>query len=210
MSSLVAGLPYAMHSTPVFRSADTRHLPFMDRLDEELQVLERRRRMDAVTEVENVTRPAARASQHVARSLAYQLGRPQQHGRVEVALDAAVVTDDRPPCIQWDAPVERDYVRAGRGYRLEQTGRVGAEVDPWYVERRQLAEQRARVRQDPGVVVLARQRTHPRVENLDRRRARRHLRPQICGHRRGQLGEQPLERRRLRVHERLDLEEVAA
>src|ERR1700726_33267 len=117
-----------MHKTPT-DSRDTRDLPLVDRLDQDLQVLERGRGQHAMPEVEDVTRLAARAPKDVARALAYQLGRAEEDGRIEVALDAPVMTDSLPAGLEWHAPVERHDVWAGRCNRLEQRRGVRAEVD---------------------------------------------------------------------------------
>src|ERR1700674_3907527 len=113
MSSSLGGLPYAMHKTPV-DSRDTRDLPLVDRLDEELQVLERGRGKHPMPEVEDVSRPSAGTAEDVAGACAHQFRRSQQDRRVEVALDAAVVADPRPTGLERHAPVERDDVRPCR------------------------------------------------------------------------------------------------
>src|SRR5260370_37083533 len=102
-----------MHRTPT-GSRDTRDLPLVDRLDEELQVLERGRGQHAMPEVEDVAGSAARAAKDVARSFAYQLRRAEQHGRVQVALDAPIVTDSLPAGLGRNAPVERHDSRPSR------------------------------------------------------------------------------------------------
>src|SRR5260370_16961260 len=107
-----------MHRTPT-GSRDTRDLPLVDRLDEELQVLERGRGQHAMSEVEDVAGPAARAAKDVARAFAYQLRRAEQDGRVQVALDAPVVTDSLPPGVERNAPAERHHARPTPRNRLQ-------------------------------------------------------------------------------------------
>src|ERR1700704_6067025 len=106
MSASAPGLPYAMHRIPVACSSDTRDLPFVDGFDEELQVLERCRRQHAVPEIEDVTRPATGAAEHITRARADQVRGTEQHRRVEVALDASFVTDPLPAFVQRHSPVE--------------------------------------------------------------------------------------------------------
>src|ERR1700719_1218596 len=110
MSASVAGLPYAMQSTPVGGSGDTRDLPLMDNVDQQLEVFKGRRRHHAMPEVEDVPRATTRAPEYVAGPLADQLWRSQQHGRVQVSLDASIRADPIPAAVQWNAPVEGDDV----------------------------------------------------------------------------------------------------
>src|SRR4030088_65765 len=117
-----------MHSTPVRGSRDTCHLPFVDRLDEQLQIFERRRGGDAVTQVEDVTWPAACATQHIASTGSDQFGRPEEHRRVQVALDASVEADHPPADVQRYAPIERDDIRSGGSDWSKQADGVGPEV----------------------------------------------------------------------------------
>src|SRR5690242_16407509 len=99
----------------------------MHGLDEQLKVLDARVGRDAMPEVEDVSQPSVGAAQDVDRARADHAGRPKQHSRVEVALQAAFEPDALPPLIEVDAPVERHDVRAGRGDELEQSGRAGAD-----------------------------------------------------------------------------------
>ena len=61
-----------------------------------------------------MTRPAGGAREHVERRSLHARPRRQQHGRVEVALHAALVADDRPAGVERDAPVEPEHVAAAR------------------------------------------------------------------------------------------------
>ena len=54
---------------------------------------------------------------------------PEQHGRVEVSLDGAVIAGELPALVERDAPVEADHVAAGGGHRREQRDRAGSEMD---------------------------------------------------------------------------------
>src|SRR6202171_1581782 len=128
MPSSPAGLPYAMHRTAV-DSRDTSDLPLVHCLDEKLQVLERRRGQDPMPEVEDVTRPSAGTAEDVTRARAHEVGRPQQHRWIEVALDAAVMAAPLPAGVQRHSPVERHDVGPRGRDRLEKAGGVRAEMN---------------------------------------------------------------------------------
>ncbi len=179
----------------------------MHRLDQQLQVFQRRLRQDAVPEVEDVSDPAARPPQHVARALANHVCRRQQHRGVEVALDSKVA-DMPPPLVQRHAPVERHDVRSRLRDQLEQARRVGAEVDPRHQQRRQRVEDRARVPDHARLVIVGGQGADPRIEDLNRLRASRDLRAEIAGHRRGELAQQLIESFWLVEHEGFHAREV--
>src|SRR5260370_8386755 len=83
-----------------------------------------------MSEVEDVAGPAGRAAKDVARAFAYQLRRAEQDGRVQVALDAPVVTDSLPAGVERNAPVERHDVRPSRRNRLGPRCGVLPEMDP--------------------------------------------------------------------------------
>src|SRR6266566_7579936 len=197
MPASPSGLPYAMHSTPVAGSGDTRDLPLVDGVHQQLQILERGRRQHSVAQVEDVAQTTARSAQNPAGALAHELGRAQQHSRIEIALYAAVVTDTLPADIEWHAPVERYNVRARRHDRLEQRGGVRPEMDARNIDWFQGFENRASVSENSSLVVLNRQGADPGVEKLYRARTSRDMRHQVSGHRRRELRQQLLERGRL-------------
>ena len=68
----------------------------MDQLDEALQILYRRARQNAMTEIENVPWSGLRQRKDVAGFLFHYRPGGQQCGRVEISLDSAVVTDSSP------------------------------------------------------------------------------------------------------------------
>src|SRR5487761_1100465 len=154
MSASPAGLPYAMHRTPVARSSDTCRLPLMNRFDQELEVLEWSRRQHPVAQVEDMARPPGGAPEHFAGAFADQVRRTQQDGGIQVPLDPAIVADPVPADVKGYAPVERDDVGAGRRDRLQKTRRVGAEMDKGNFERSERFEDRTGVGKDASLVVL--------------------------------------------------------
>src|SRR5439155_21717319 len=101
-----------MQRIPVRGSRDTGRHPEMNGVDEDLEILDGRVGQDAMSQVEDVAVAAGRAVQHVARPLADQGWRPQQHSRGEIALAAQPVTDQGPSLVEPPAPGEGHYVRA--------------------------------------------------------------------------------------------------
>src|SRR5687768_7204940 len=83
--------------------------------------------METMAEVEDVTGPAGRALEHVARLIHRDLRSREERERIEVALDRAVPADSLPRLVEWDAPVDRDRVSPRFRHRLEQR-RIAAEV----------------------------------------------------------------------------------
>src|SRR5450759_5661131 len=136
-----------MQRTPV-DSRDTCDLPLVHRLDEDLQMLQWRRRQDPVPEIEDVARPAAGTAENVAGALAHKLRRPEEHRRIEVALDAAVVADPIPARVERHPPVQRYDVWSRGRYRLEHPGCVRAEVDPGHARRAERREDGAGMGED--------------------------------------------------------------
>src|SRR5437879_2035697 len=135
-----------MHRMPV--SADIRGHPCVDRFDEQLKIFNAGFGKDTVSEVEDVAEAAVGASQHVARPLPDQVGRPEQHRGVEVSLDASVVPDSLPSLVERHTPVQRDDVRARACDGLQQAGGIGPEVDPGHSEWSKWLEYRASVLHD--------------------------------------------------------------
>src|SRR5581483_12383529 len=72
-----------------------------------------RARQHSVAEVEDVARPPGGSCEDVARLRLDAFPRPEQRRRVEVALYAAPIADERPPVVERDAPIEADHVTAG-------------------------------------------------------------------------------------------------
>src|SRR5215212_4568052 len=83
----------------------------------------------SVPKVEYMTRPPSGTVENSSRFGFDPLPRGEQHGRIEVALYAALVADFGPAAVQRDAPVEADDVAAGGGHVAQERRRTGAEVD---------------------------------------------------------------------------------
>ena len=131
---------------------------------------------------------------------------PEQHGAVEVPLDAAVVADPLPGDVERHAPVDADHVAADGRPLLEQVRVAGREVDRGHVDR---LEHARRVGRDELAVVGDRERAGPGVEELDRVRARSGAGGDVQSECLGELLHQRVPDLRLRVHARLGQLELA-
>src|SRR5512139_1513665 len=85
----------------------------MDKLREQLHMFHRRGGKDPMPEVEDVSRPAADARQHVFGLLEHALGGAEQQRRIQVALDGTVEADLLPGLVDRNPPVGADDVAAG-------------------------------------------------------------------------------------------------
>src|SRR5262245_34698941 len=83
---------------------------------------------NAVAEIEDVTRPAARPRQDVTDLTRALRGGREQPRRIEVSLDRAVA-DARPRGIERDPPIDADHIATGRREVLQKGCRPGAEVN---------------------------------------------------------------------------------
>ena len=84
---------------------------------ERLDVLERGRRQDAVTEVEDVAGPSARACEDLVGRREHAIERAEQQRRIEISLDAAVGADALPGFVERCAPVGANDVAPGLAAR---------------------------------------------------------------------------------------------
>src|SRR6478736_6803964 len=99
----------------VQRSLAQRFLVHVPR--ERLNVLNRRRRKNPVTQVEDMTYSAARTLEHVVGGGDDPIEWTKQHRWIQVALNAAVESDALPRFVKRRAPVCADHV-APRGTQL--------------------------------------------------------------------------------------------
>src|SRR5439155_26578024 len=90
---------------------------------------------DAVAEVEDVPRAAARAIEHLAHLATQGLARREQGGGIEVPLDPLTVAQPTPGGVQGDAPVDADDVSTRPREVLEEGACPCAEVDDRDVRR---------------------------------------------------------------------------
>src|SRR6266446_10949717 len=99
-----SGDPYAIRITAVSRtSSDTgRHRARLDELGQACDPVGIGPRQHAVPEIEDVARAARGTVDHVASGGLDALPRPEQHGRIEVSLHAALLADDGPAVVEGD------------------------------------------------------------------------------------------------------------
>src|SRR5262249_26694885 len=117
-----SAIPLRLAPRPSGRSARPNQL-YQPREDSWIGV-----RKHAVAEIEDVAGTAACAAEDIERPGLDALPGAQQGRRVEVALNTAVA-DLGPGAVELDAPVDADYVAAGRGHVPKQRGSAGAEMD---------------------------------------------------------------------------------
>src|SRR5689334_16018774 len=99
----------------------------MDVTRERLYVFDRRRRQDAVAEIEDMPGTAGGAREDVVRRGKHAVERAEQERRIEVALDAAVRANPLPRLVERRAPVGADDVAAGVAQIAE--NRPGADAE---------------------------------------------------------------------------------
>ena len=165
--------------------------------------------LHAVAEVEDVTGLAPGRPQHGPGARHRVLGRPEQQGGVEVALDG-----DRagpgPRLGDGDAPVHREHVEAQRGQPLEVGGGAGGEEDGRDAGLPDGRGDAREVGEAERLQVLAGQLAQPALEDLGRLGAGRDLRLQLDHRRPGELLEQRVGRRRIAPEQRLEPREPLA
>src|SRR5688500_12504528 len=98
----------------------------MDVLREHLHVLDRSRGQDAVTQIEDVARPAVDAAQHVVGLLEHPRWRAEQQRGIQVSLYGVVAADSLPGLVDRNAPVHADDVATGVAQLLENRRRARA------------------------------------------------------------------------------------
>src|SRR5215472_9394279 len=77
-----------------------------------LDVLDRSRRQNAVPEVEDMAGPSSRFLEHLVRLCKDAIERPEEHGRIEVALHRAIEPDALPRLAEGRAPVGANHIAA--------------------------------------------------------------------------------------------------
>ena len=111
-----------------------------------------------MAEVEDVARPSRGFGEDRSRPSRDDRERRETHGRIEIALNAAIA-DARPGIRQPDPPVDAHDLARHIGEERKQLGVPGREVNARDASDR--VEDAARVRSDRPGIVLGRQRARP-------------------------------------------------
>ena len=86
-------------------------------------------RKDAVAEIEDVAARALCALQDVSSAPLDQLLRPEEDGRIEIALERDAIAHARARGVEIDAPVDAEDLGSGLGGGLDVTGRLAGVID---------------------------------------------------------------------------------
>lgn len=92
----------------------------------------------------------------------------EKHCGIEVSLHCDSSADPARGIVEGYAPVDADHVGSDLGHGLEQLPCPDTEVDAGHAEIGDLGQHARTVWRDEGPVVGIRQRTGPRIEELDR------------------------------------------
>src|SRR5947207_5774794 len=96
---------------------------------ERLHVLDRRRRQNAVAQIEDVPRASAGLLEDLVGGGDDAIERAQEHGGIQVALDAAIEPDALPGFVERRAPVCADDVAPRLTQLAENRSGADAEMD---------------------------------------------------------------------------------
>src|SRR5574337_332493 len=151
----------------------------VDRLDERLDVLRRRRGLDAVAEVEDVTGLVAHRLEQAAGAGDERGLWAEEQRRVEVALQRHRGGELAAPLLDRQAPVERDHVVADLPERSEVRRHAGREEDGGHPRLPERLRDARQVGEAELLQVLAPQLAEPALEDLDRLGPGRDLRLEL-------------------------------
>ena len=146
----------------------------MNRLHHRNDMIYRSIGKDTVTQVKDVARSPAGASENLPDPAADLVWWGKKRDWIQVSLDADVEPNLLPRLVQIYPPINADNVSACGADQLEQPGGPGAEVDH-RSPRRQPFNGSSRVGKDVLLVVIRAQAPHPAVEELYRLRPCRDL-----------------------------------
>src|SRR5688500_284153 len=177
-------------------------------LCERLDVIDWRRRKNAVAEIENMPWPAARAFEDAVRGCEHAVERREQQRRIEIALDRPIVTNPFPRIVERNAPVGADDVAARFAQILQDICCARSEMDRGYAGAPNRIEDLPGVRQHELAIVGRVESASPRVEDLNSLRAGFDLRFHVFAHDRREHVAQPVPRERVGIHQRLGQREV--
>ena len=171
-------------------------------------MVDRRFRQHAVTEVEDVARSPRGAVEDVVDLEAEFTPRREQGRGVEIPLNGALVADRLPGLVEGTPPVHTDHVAACARDLVDVVGRAHAEVDHRHTDVFQTIEEHGGVGKGEAAVVREPERDpRPGIEHLERLGARARLRGEVVRLHGDELRHETLPRGGLTEHQRLRLRE---
>ena len=187
----------------------------MNRINHRQDVIDRRVRQHAMTEVGDIAWPGHHAlvvsdlREHLADSAADFLDGGEEQGRIEIALQCLIGTDQAAGIVQPQPPIDTDHV-AARFAQQRRQGRIArGKMDHRHAGADPL-NHRAAVRQDVAAVVIHTQATDPAIEELNGLGPGVDLGVEIQGHAAGDAAHHDVPRGRVAIHQALGGAVVAA
>src|SRR5260370_32753668 len=99
---------------------------FLHKASQILHVLDRRLRQNAMTEIENVSRPAPGAPQNSLGARLQFCPAGEEQNRIQIALHGAAKFQAAPALVKQNAPVEPDHFRSGFFHGRKKSGGIRA------------------------------------------------------------------------------------
>src|SRR5262245_61999442 len=121
-------------ATSLNDSSDMGEAITMDVLSERLDVLDRRRGENAMSQIEDVPWLPVRSLQHIVGCGQHAIERCQQDRGIQIALNGAIVPDALPRLIQWDAPVGADDITTRFAHIAKNGSRSSPEMNGRHAE----------------------------------------------------------------------------
>src|SRR5215471_10450850 len=174
----------------------------MNHVDRCLNMLDRGRRQDTVTKIEDVSVATISTTQNIFDASFDFMQRGIEGDWVKVALDRAIIADHRPGLIEVNPPVYTDHVSTGFAHLAQNGRRPSAKVNHGHAFPLEAVKDQLYVRLHIFGIVAGRETADPAVEELDGLRARTDLPSEIPGHDAGKLVHELVPAIRLTVHHR--------
>lgn len=175
----------------------------MDKPRKLLDIGDRGRWQDAVTEVEDMSAAAARARQDVTRADEKAIPGSQQQRGIEIALNRAVRPNALPRFVERDSPISPKHISSRLSHRVQNRPGGDTKVNRWHAVSLDGTEDLLRVGQDKLAIVVDVQCADPRIEHLDGVDAGIDLRHEIIGHHAGESIGEAMPGGRIAVHQTL-------
>ena len=164
---------------------------------------------DAVAEVEDVARATSGAGKYVVGTGLGYLEGSEEHGGVEVALNAVMVANAGPRAVKGHTPIDAHQVAAYVGHEFKEGSRPGSEMNGGHSKLAKLLEDAAGVGHDVLLVLVGTEDADPAIEELHHLDAGLNLATEIEDDYVGDLLHQRVPDGWLREHEALGVGVVA-